>query len=138
MRYNITGEGKAPQFLSQGHHAIRELLAEHRPVSLSFSAEEPKRQRLYYRLMQNLAKDPVASKQYKFYGAPDHYYFHIVHNSVAGMAPMYHKMSTMEITPGEHASVLPPGMRRQRSLRQERGHEQSPPGDDCPAAFHHL
>ena len=113
MRYNITGEGKAPQFLSHGHHAIRELLQEHRPVSVTFSAEEPSRQRLYYRIMRSLAKDPAASKEYRFYGSPEHYYFHIVHKAVAGRAPMYDKMGTMEISgePEAKATVaLPPGM----------------------------
>ncbi len=93
---DITGQGKSPQFLSHGHHAVRDFLQQYRPMALTFTAQEPSRQKAYYHVMRNLAKDPQASKEYRFFGKPGDYYFHAVHKSIAEI-PFYAGMRKMEI-----------------------------------------
>ncbi|MEI8376727.1 MAG: hypothetical protein WCJ35_28265, partial [Planctomycetota bacterium] len=110
---DITREGNAPQFMSHGHHAIRELLQAHRPVSLTFTAAEESRQRAYYHVMQHLARDPGVNKEYRFFGKPNDAYFNIVHKSVANQ-PVYHGMHIREIL--EQRKRLPP---REEALRRK-------------------
>ena len=145
-RFEVTGQGKAGPMLSHATHALRELVDEHRPVSIEFSAKEPSRIKAYHHMMRRMAKEQTGGGEYEFLHEPGHSfrarngvmihepaYFHIVHKAAADL-PRYEGMERIsgkrKARAGGHGrhderrARCPPGGRPPGRRHGRRGHGQ--------------
>ena len=115
---DITGEGKAGRIISHFAQALRELLNEHRPLSVHFTGTTPSHIHAYHHMLGRLAGEE-AGREYKFLRKPGFGGgFHIVHRAAAH-APYYARMREIqprrvrEPEPAGFANLprgMPPGM----------------------------
>lgn len=52
--FGVTGQGDATSIFATVHSAIKEYIADHQPDFITFSADEPSRQKLYSRMVGRL------------------------------------------------------------------------------------
>ena len=107
LTHELTGGGKAGTVTAHVVHAVKNLLEEHGPVEVEFSAIEPLRQKAYRQLMWHGASSGMGNGQYEFMamGGSSHWigpqYFKIVHKAAADLPAYSHydRYSGQEMEP---------------------------------------